>query len=191
MTPPSYRAAFLTGHSVPGCTGLSREQREFQRRSAVPASHWLPWNFPYHETHPFPEPVPLLSASVNNLRHYLGSRREGFRRRHRDAVMERLSPWPVVILLAGSCGLELLANLELPKELLGRLHVFAYGPVSRRLPGAATCRLVQGQRDWLSRFYHRRVDHRIDCPHMGYLTAPETLPLFDAFCHDVLKGGGA
>ena len=186
MSSPNYCAAFLTGHSVPGCTGLSHAQRDFQHRSALPSSHWLPWNFPYNETGPFPEPVPLFAASVHNLRHYLRSRRDEFRRQHRQAVIERFSRWPTVILLAGSCGLELLANLELPHETLARLHVFAYGPVSRSVPAAASCRLVQGRGDWLSRCFHRRVDHRIDCPHLGYLDAPETLALFNAFCRKAL-----
>ena len=39
--------AFITGHSVRGCTGLSHEEREFQQRSAVPAPNWLRHNFPW------------------------------------------------------------------------------------------------------------------------------------------------
>lgn len=175
-------AAFITGHSVRGCTGLSPAQKDFQGRSMVPAECWLPRNFPYHETRPFPERVPLLAASLSNFRHYYASRRPAFRERHREAVTSVFAPHDAVVLLAGSCGLELLANLDLPHAILSKLHVFACGPVSRSVPDAATRVLVQGKRDFISRLYHRRVDHVIDCAHMGYLQAPETLELFNAFC---------
>ncbi len=173
--------AFITGHSVRGCTGLSQEQREFQQRSAVPAANWLRYNFPWQETFPFPEPFRLLSASWNNVRHYVASRKPAFREQHRAQVVAMFSQYETIILMAGSCGLELLNNLDLPAEIRQRLHVFAYGPVSRHRPDVASCFLVQGERDLISRTFHRQVDARFPCPHMGYLAAAETLRLFDAF----------
>jgi hypothetical protein len=178
---------FITGHSVRGCTGLSHEQREFQRRSAVPQANWLQHNFPWQETFPFPEPFRLLSASLNNVRHYFRSRTPGFRDQHRPEVLARFAQYDAVILLAGSCGLELLNNLELPAEMRQRLHVFAYGPVSRCRPEAASSFLVQGRGDVISRAFHRHVDARFPCPHMGYLESAETLRLFDAFYRRVLE----
>ncbi|GEP44351.1 hypothetical protein [Brevifollis gellanilyticus] len=182
----NFIAGFITGHSVPGCTGLSREQVDFQRRSEIPPECWLPHNFPWHETFPFPEPFRLLSASVNNVRHYLRSRKAVFAEQHREAVTQLLTPYDAVLLLAGSCGLELFNNLELPNELRGKIHIFAYGPVSRRLPKAASHLLVQGRHDWLSRFYHPRADHRYPCPHMGYLEAPETRRLLNEYYQRIL-----
>lgn len=177
---------FITGHSVRGCTGLSREQREFQQRCAVPEANWLKHNFPWQETFPFPEPFRLLNASWSNVRHYFESRRAAFREQHRAEVVERFAGLDAVILLAGSCGLELLNNLDLPVETRQRLHVFAYGPVSRRRPEVASCFMVQGERDVISRAFHREVDARFPCSHMGYLAAPETLRLFEAFYRGVL-----
>ena len=178
---------FITGHSVRSCTGLSHEQRDFQQRSAVPPENWLQHNFPWQETFPFPEPFRLLSASWNNLRHYVESRTPAFREQHRSEVAARFVRYDAVILLAGSCGLELLNNLELAVETRQRLHVFAYGPVSRCMPEVASSFLVQGRRDVISRVFHRDVDARFPCPHMGYLAADETLRLFDAFYRRVLK----
>lgn len=174
-------AGFLTGHSVPGCTGLSPAQRDFLFRSAVPAACRLVHNFPWHETEPFPERIPIATASWNNVRHCLGSLGAGFRKRHRDAVVARFADCDAVLLLAGSCGLELLDNLDLPEETRRRLHVFAYGPVSRRRPEVASLRLVQGRRDRISRLFHRQVDHLLPCGHLDYLERPETLALFDGF----------
>ncbi|WP_193213871.1 hypothetical protein [Luteolibacter marinus] len=179
-------AAFITGHSVRGCTGLSRDQRDFQSRSWLPSDMWLPHNFPYHPSFPFPGKFSLATASFNNIRHYLGSRRPAFRQRHREEVARRFSKHERVILLAGSCGLELLNNLDLPPGILGRIHVFAYGPVSRQLPATASHCLVQGRGDFISRFFHPRPDHRIVSSHMGYLRAPETLHLFDDYCRRIL-----
>lgn len=181
MTSRSFIAAFITGHSVRGCTGLSQEQQDFQHRSAIPKSHWLPHNFPYHATSPFPERFHLLSASINNVTHYLRSRRSSFVNEHRHVVTEIFEPHATILLLAGSCGLELLNNLHLPADLRSRIHIFSYGPVSRRIPDVASHLFVQGTHDWLSRFYHPRADHRYPCPHMGYLRAPETLRLFNEY----------
>lgn len=184
MTTPL--AAFITGHSVRGCTGLTPAQLEFQRRSCLPPDRWLPCNFPYVRTGPFPAHVSLLSASLNNILHCLSSLTPQFRARHRDAVLRVFDGHDPVILLAGSCGLELLNNLHLPRPLLQRLHVFACGPVSRRLPSTASCRIIQGEHDLLSRCCHRNAHHRVPCSHLGYLAAPETLRHFNAFCAAVL-----
>jgi len=189
MSGGSYIAAFITGHSMGGCTGLSEEQLGFQVRSGIPREHWLPHNFPYQESFPFRMPN-LLAASFNNSVHYYTSRWRGFRERHRDAVAEVFSRHEVVILLAGSCGLELLNNLELPADVLRRVHVFAYGPVSRALPETASRMMVQGQGDFISRAFHGKVDHRYPCSHMGYLESPETLRLFHLFHRRVLEEAG-
>ncbi len=186
MKPAAPIAAFLTGHSVRGCTGLSREQLEFQRGSAIPHDQWLAHNFPYHETFPFPEPVGIVRASLSNAAHLLESWLPTCGTRHRDQVAEIFHRHDAVILLAGSCGLELLNNLRLPDEILGRIHVFAFGPVSRRLPRTASHVFVQGTGDFYSRLCHRRPDHRVSCGHMGYLRSPETLDLFNKFCRQIL-----
>ena len=179
---------FITGHSVRGCTGLSQEQRDFQKHSAVPTASWLPYNFPWYETFPFPESFPLLGASYNNVRHYFESRRTAFRETHRSEILARFAAYDAVILLAGSCGMELLNNLNLPAETRQRLHVFGYGPVSRRRPAVASRLLLQGQHDIISRLFHRQVDLQFPCSHMGYLVAAETLRQFDAFYFKVVKG---
>lgn len=183
----NHLVGFITGHSVRGCTGLSLEQREFQQCSAVPTANWLTYNFPWRETFPFPENYPLLGASWNNLRHYVNSRRAVFYEQHREEVVHQLAGLDAVILLAGSCGLELLNNLRLPDETLKRLHVFAYGPVSRLRPRVGSCFLVQGEHDFISRLFHQHVDLRFPCSHMGYLLAAETLRQFNDFYVGVLK----
>jgi hypothetical protein len=176
---------FLTGQSdAPRCS-LSPVQRAFLDALPLPASAKLPLNFPYDAgTAPWRN-VSLLTASINNARQYRASRRPDFAARHAPRVMRELARAPRTLILAGSAGLELLSNLRLPREALDRVQVFAYGPVARRLPDCA-CVLVQGRRDWVSRFWFRSVDHRVECTHLDYLESPEVL----ALCVQTLQRSG-
>lgn len=187
MSIPSHTVAFITGHSVRGCTGLSLEQRRFQQISDIPLNRWQDCNYPYRQTFSFPEPFNVITGSCNNVGQFLLSRRAAFRQRHADAVAAVFARYDAVILIAGSCGTEILNNLELPADIRSRLHVFAYGPVSRRLPDTASLFVLQGRKDWLSRLFHPHADQRIDCSHMDYLRSPETLSLFNRFAHAALR----
>lgn len=174
--PGSVQVIFMTGQSdAPRCA-LSPVQRVFLEALPVSAPARVALNFPYHaDTKPWRN-VSLIAASVNNARQYRASRRPDFAARHAPQVMRELARAPRTLILAGSAGLELLVNLRLPREALDRVHVFAYGPVARRLPDC-DCVLVQGRRDWVSRWWFRTVDHRVDCTHLDYLASPEVLAL--------------
>jgi len=187
MTVRTHMAAFLTGHSVRGCTGLSVEQRDFQRCTDVPEQHWIKSNFPYHETFAFPESVGLSRASLNNVWHFVQANLPSYQTRHREVIADKFSRYDAVILLVGSCGMELLQRLNLPSEIRQRVHVFACGPVSIFEPSVASLVVVQGRHDMISRCFYPKAHHRIDCSHMGYLEARETLELFNAFYHRVLN----
>lgn len=173
------QVAFLTGQSDPGRCALSPSQAAFLNALELPEGAAVPWNFPYQ---PGPEhrPTPLWLASLRNGSMYLASRRPAFREQHREPVLKLLAGAERTVFLAGSCGPELLANLNLPQADLERCRLFAYGPVGRKLP-ACPAVLVQGRSDWLSRWYFRRVDHRIDAGHMDYLESPDALRLCREF----------
>ena len=173
--------AFLTGQSDPAANALSERQRAFLDRTLEPGHARLLQNFPYSDLPSPAAAVPLWRASVNNSWQYLASRKTSFASRHRDPVLAAFDRYPRVVLLAGSCGLELLVNLRLPAEFLKRLHVFAYGPVSRHLPDCARLCLVQGTRDPISRWWHPAPHHRIPCHHMDYLECREMADLFRGF----------
>jgi hypothetical protein len=170
------QVVFLTGQSDPPRCALSPVQRAFLDALPLQAAARLTINFPYHADTPPWRNVSLLGASINNARLYLASRQPEFAARHAPHVLRLLSRAPRTLILAGSSGVELLANLRLPREALDRVHVFAYGPVARRLPDCA-CVLVQGRRDWVSRLWFRTVDHRVECTHLDYLESPEVLAL--------------
>ena len=175
------QVAFLTGQSDPGRCALSPLQSAFLDALPVPEAARVRLNFPY-VAGPAHREVALLRASWNNVRQYLASRRPEFGARHRPAVLALLERAERTLLLAGSCGLELLANLDLPAATLGRVDVVAYGPVGRHQPACSSL-LVQGRRDWVSRVWYRGpVDARIDCDHLGYLETRELREL----CHAVV-----
>jgi hypothetical protein len=172
------QVVFLTGQSDASRCALSPVQRAFLDALPLAASARRPLNFPYDDD-AAPAPwrnVSLIAASISNSRQYRASRHPDFAVRHAPRVLRELARAPRTLILAGSAGLELLANLRLPREALDRVHVFAYGPVARRLPDCP-CVLVQGRRDWVSRWWFRTVDHRVDCTHLDYLQSREVLAL--------------
>jgi hypothetical protein len=173
--------AFLTGQSDPNGNVLSAVQLDFLELAGISDARILKLNFPYGAPMGFGEKVPLIKASWNNGKQYFASRLARFSSRYRGEVMAEFADDDRVILLAGSCGLELLNNLKMPHEFLQQTHVFAYGPVSRKVPDCATLWRVQGTRDLISKVWHPQPDRVVDCHHMNYLESPETLILFLEF----------
>lgn len=160
--------AFLTGRSDPDSCALSPIQQAFLERLAGPGRLLVPYNFPYEPNGRAHRPTGLLQASLNNYREYRNSRHPAYRQRYRPAVKALLQRAPRTVLLAGSCGLELLFNLQLEVEELARTFVFAYGPVARALPDCH-CVVVLGRRDWLCRPFVGASSYDVDCGHLEYL----------------------
>lgn len=178
------QVAFLTGQSNPVSWALSPAQSAFLARLQRPERVLCHLNFPYQPDSAPHTPTPLLAASVRNGSQYLLSRRHTFADRYQGALITLLSNARHTVLLAGSCGLELLANLRLPPSALARVSVFAFGPVARHAP---QCRfvLVQGRRDWISQCFFHTVTHRVDCGHMDYLYQDSVYTLCEAFIDQV------
>ena len=177
--------AFLTGQSDPRCCALSPAQQAFGEALLAPGRWLQPLNFPYRQ-HPAPHaPVPLLRASWHNGRQYLLSRRASFAQQHQSDLQALLQNAPHTVLLAGSCGLELLANLGLPDKTLARVSVFAYGPVARRAPAVARLQTVAGRQDWIARLGWRGAATPVRGGHLDYLRQPEVLALARNFVDHV------
>jgi len=175
------RIAFLTGRSDPARCGLSPAQQDFLDALRAPGRECIDRNFPYAAPQPGHVAVPLPLAAWRNLGDYVGARRPAFAERHRVTVAPMFEGTGAVVLLAGSCGLELLANLHLAPDVRSRLHVFAYGPVARRAPDVARLLCVRGRGDWISRVGWHGAVRRVDGGHMDYLRQPEVLALCEDF----------
>ncbi len=189
MTLP-LQIAFLTGQSNPGNAALSPEQTEFLEALPAPAEWKVRTNFPYPDIPQTFRRTPLPLASFHNLSLYLRSRRPAFSAAFRPSVLARLRRADRTLFLAGSSGLELLHNLDLPHADLARIHVFAYGPVARRLPACDAC-FVQG-RDLISRLFFRTGRAgltepivRVASNHLGYLDDPAVFALCVSYLAEI------
>lgn len=185
--------AFLTGQSDPSGSALSPEQERFLDALPGGPEGKVRLNFPYPEEarprRPHRE-VPLLPASWNNYSQYLASRRPEFAARHRPAVSRLLARAETTLFLAGSCGLELLVNLDLPAGELAGVRVFAYGASARRRPACAL-RTVHARWDWVALLGARGrlgpPDFRVGGGHLGYLRNPKVLELASAYVEEIRR----
>ena len=170
----SLGVAFLTGQSLPASCELSPLQQQFAQQLIRKGVHLEPFNFPYREDMQPYRPRSLPLAGCANVWQYFGSRSRRFSDRYRQCLCQLFDKHPRTLILAGSCGLELFNNVDLPADYRQRVHVIAYGPVARHR-GRFAVTLVQGHHDCLSSWYFPQVDYGISCGHMNYLHSPEFL----------------
>jgi hypothetical protein len=174
--PGPLQIAFLTGQSDPSRCALSAEQVAFLRQLQDKGRQLVDCNYPYRRNSAPHRRTPLWRASVANARQYLAARNARVADTDRARVHALLEQAPMTLLLAGSCGLQLLSALQLPDALRARLAVFAYGPVCHAPSAFGQLRVVQGRGDWISRaLFGGRVDLKPACGHMAYLRHAEVL----------------
>lgn len=171
---------YLTGQSDPRRCGLSVLQHDFGTRLAAALGCSLhPQNFPWFaELLDDPAELAMQSAragivraSWHNARQFLATQRSGFAARWADAWPRLQAQAGCTFVLAGSCGLALLAALRPSAESLRHIRVFAYGPVTHWLLPVPTL-LVQGRRDPWSRFFVPHPDAFVAGSHLDYLADP-------------------
>ena len=168
----------MTGRSDPSHCRPSAVQAAFLDALASPGVRVLRTNFPWvPDDGALAAPVPLVRASLANARQYLGSRRESWRERHRPALERLAGRAPRTVLICGSCGLELLANLRARPATLDRLHVLALGPVARRRPAVRELVIVRGRDDRVSGRGLGAADHVVGTDHLGYLEDADSLSI--------------
>lgn len=177
-------AAWLTGQSAYRHSQLSPQQLAVLDELA--GYEVIRAGFPYNGRAlavPY-TPEPLLRASLRNASQFAAALASpAFSAevaRHLQPLVDAASRR--LLLLCGSCGLQLLASalprLDLPPGL--RIGLVAVGPVC--LTSAAFFRghprldlfVVQGSRDWISRIGSRAgADARPPVDHLGYTRHPE------------------
>lgn len=183
---PALQIAFLTGQSDPASCALSAQQRDFLHRLQGDGRLLVACNYPYRAGMAPHRRIPLWRASVSNARQYLGARAARVPQDDRLRVQAMLAQAPMTVLLAGSCGLQLLTALQLPQDLRARLAVFAFGPVCHAPASFAQLYSVQGRGDWISRALFRGpVQLAPACGHMDYLRNAAVLSACQAFVADI------
>ncbi|APO94302.1 hypothetical protein [Xanthomonas vesicatoria] len=178
--------AFLTGQSDPARCALSAEQLAFLHMLQGPGRRLLTCNYPYWLVSAPHRRIPLWRASLSNARQYLQARAGRVAEADRARVGALLQQAPMTVLLAGSCGLQVLTALQLPQALRARLAVFAYGPVCRAPATFSRLRVVQGQGDWISRaLFDAAAELTPTCGHMDYLRDAAVLASCQTFVAEV------
>jgi hypothetical protein len=171
-------AAWLTGQSSYRHSQLSAEQLDLLSSLTAVGYETVRGGFPFNSgamTMPYRR-EPLAAASVRNGAQYLAARASpGFREeltRHLQPLLDRTGRR--LVLLCGSCGLELLAaalpGLRPPPRL--EVLAVALGPVGRlpRASGRFRLHVIRADGDWISRLGCRRApDLRVPGGHLGYL----------------------
>ncbi len=179
------RIAFLTGQSNPASIALSSLQTSFLRRIPFPEECKLYRNFPYRLPHvEDPEvyrPVGLLRASLNNAWQYFRSRKPDYALDYSAAFTDEFLHVDRVVLLVGSCGLELFINLQLPDWILQKVSIFAYGAVARSVPRCGDLFVIRGNHDRIAALWDIPVDCTIACGHMDYLENFQLMDLLTDF----------
>ena len=171
------RVALLTGQSSLVSSALSPDQISFLHAVAPEGASVLEMGFPFDSAFQgagFRE-MPVLPASWRNARQvWWALRSERFRgavRRRLEALLASTSRR--LILITGSCGLQL-ANVGWPPAPVHlRVDVVALGPAcfgALRVPAV----VVQGRADgWSKLLYRGRVDVRCECGHLAYWGSAE------------------
>ncbi|WP_184621644.1 hypothetical protein [Xanthomonas sp. 3058] len=184
--------AFLTGQSDPARCALSAEQDAFLQQLRGPGRQLVDGNYPYRCDNAPYQRTPLWRASVSNAGQYLAARAARVADADRTRVATLLERTPLTVLLAGSCGLQLLTALQLPQAIRARLAVFAYGPVCSAPASFGQLRLVQGRADWISRaLFAGTVDLAPACGHMDYLREATVLADCKRFIAGIEQAGQA
>lgn len=212
MNRPRLQIAFLTGPVHPHSAALHPRQTAFlarlqerlrgnadPKRDSVTHTNrpvtnfdvaWVDRDFPYPTQTGIWSPIPLWRASARNVRNFLGARLNRARTQYREHLITFLEQASTTVFLAGSCGLELLAGLELPEAALNRLTVIAYAPVARRPLPCTRLITVRARFDILSLFFFPRADYLISGGHLDALVQPEFLEVCVAVIHPLLSFEG-
>jgi hypothetical protein len=157
-------------------------------RLQVPESWKLYLNFPYISSQAGLQlPTPSLwQASVSNARQYLLASSRRYQRAATEHLSRLASSADRLILLVGSCGLEIFNQALQPQVAHKVAHIFVFGPVARRLPDVPHT-LIQGSRDYLSQCFFRKVEVRIPQQgHMDYLRHEQVFQTInEALCYSI------
>lgn len=172
------RVGFVSGLSDPTSSALTLDQVALLRALPVRSIEVLDRNFPFTpDGREVAREVSTCWASLMNGWQFWRLRSQRFcevTQRHWDNLFSQTSH---VFLISLSCGLEFIRHGLERSTHRPKLHVIALGPVCRALPDCGLT-IIQGERDWLSKYYVRRNDYSIEgLGHLGYTTHPKVLEI--------------
>lgn len=174
------KIAFITGLSDWGNNSLSVEQTIFLNKINTNESNKIYYNFPYINNAYILKHTNIIIASLSNALQYFLSRTKWLDKKTK-VLKEIIHNNDKILLLSGSCGLELLSNMNFSKEEKNKIHIIAYGAVARKIPEFQYLTLVQSTKDWISRMWINVYDLKIQGHHMNYLESKEFLNFVNGY----------
>lgn len=175
------KIAFFTGRSNPGNCNLSPIQFNFLNELNAPKFIKIYKNFPYLSNQDDYQPTNILKASMNNAKDYLFSRKKAFKKQYMQLFLDEFNDSENIVLLVGSCGLEILSNLIQDEPLMKRISIFTYGAVSRNIPDFSQVLILRGHKDYIASLWNLKPNFMIQSDHMSYLSNPETKAICEKF----------
>lgn len=174
---------FMTGLSDWNNSSLSPQQINFLKKINLQENNKIYMNFPFESNSKYKK-TNILIASLSNSLQYMLARTSWIKKKEID-FKNLLAKENKILLLVGSCGLEILRNINLSAADKDKIHVIAYGGVAKKIPDYQHLTLVQGKNDWISRLWIKRYDLLINSNHMNYLDSQEFL----TFINKYIKNG--
>lgn len=168
------KIAFMTGLSSWNNNKLSPIQETFLNNLKTEEKNKIYLNFPFIDKNQVYKKPHIILASISNACQYFLSKTIWIKK-HQKELRELLKTEKVLLLLVGSCGLEILRNMDLSTMDRNKIHVITYGGVAKKTPDYKYITLVQGDKDWISRLWIKEYDLIIQSDHMNYLESEELL----------------
>lgn len=175
------KVAFITGLSDWNNTTLSPNQKKFLDNLNINKSDKIYSNFPYLTQRKYNKKNIIIASFSNALCYVLS--KAGFYENKTHRLKKLLNENKIVLLLSGSCGMEILRNLKLSEEEKKKIHIIAYGAVAKKIPDFQNMILIQGKNDWICRIWIKDYNLRINSNHMNYLENNDFLN----FVNDYIK----
>ncbi|MBE9138008.1 hypothetical protein IQ254_12540 [Nodosilinea sp. LEGE 07088] len=181
------KVAFVTGLSDPNSCSLSLLYRQFMAELDCLEAWKIYLNFPYIPGSNQPENTPILKAGLANWSQFLGARSPKYRAAIRFHLANIATSSERSFFIAGSCGLEILNQAWTAAIAPNQLHIMALGPVARTY-SPMPCTMVQGSRDYISRYFFSQVDVLVPgVNHMGYVQNADVFALVNAQLRHVVS----
>ncbi|MBL8818122.1 MAG: hypothetical protein JNL58_18995 [Planctomyces sp.] len=196
-----YKIAVVTGLSDPESCRLTKSQRMLITPPDVDVQSVVRWNFPFT-----PDPsvrtgeehleqvdpaIPLLRASFANSFQFLRSLTFGYQTLaspHWESLLQSTSR---LLLITGSCGLQLINSWTGLAAYADRIRVLALGPVAFSRTMVPTT-ILQGSRDTLSRLCFRSPEILVTgTGHMDYWEDPQVREIAAQWLRDRISESSA
>lgn len=180
------KIAFITGLSNWNNNVLSPIQTKFLQQLKTHEGNKIYLNFPYVDNQQTYKEPHIIMASLSNAYQYILSKTKWITKQ-KEKLSQMVAQEDKLLLLSGSCGLELLRNMNFTKEEKEKIHIIAYGGVAARIPDFKYLTLVQGKKDWIAKIWIRDYDLKVESNHMNYLESETLLNFVNEYIEKLEK----